>query len=90
MYILTNYTNGVFYTGITNNLQRRIWEHKNGFSSSSFTKRYKLYKLIWFQEFSSSQEAIESEKRAKDFSRKKKMKLITELNPTFRDFATFH
>jgi len=90
VYIITNYTNSVFYTGITNNLKRRIWEHKEGIANNSFSKKYRLYKLIWFQEFPSPQEAILIEKKVKDFRREKKLMLIRKSNPTFKDLLTFH
>ena len=76
VYIITNYTNSVLYTGITNNLERRIYEHKTGAIKSSFSKRYKLYKLIWFQGFDSPEVAIASEKRIKGWHREKKLALI--------------
>lgn len=63
VYILTNYTNNVFYTGVTNNLQRRILEHKTKVSPKSFSAKYKLYKLLWFEEFYSPLEAIAAEKK---------------------------
>jgi putative endonuclease len=85
VYIITNYANTVFYTGVTNNLQRRIYEHKTGTVDNSFSKKYKLYKLIWFEEFNSSKEAIIIEKRVKDMRREKKLKLITDKNPKFND-----
>jgi putative endonuclease len=85
VYILTNYTNSVLYNGITNDLERRIYEHKSGLVTSSFSKRYRLYKLVWFQEFDSPDTAIESEKRIKSWRREKKLDLIREINPGFRD-----
>lgn len=85
VYIITNYTNSVLYTGITNNLTRRLFEHKSGLSDSSFSHKYKLYKLIWFQEFSSPQEAITIEKKIKGWKRAKKIKLIKKLNLGLKD-----
>lgn len=81
VYILTNHTNSVFYTGITNNLERRVWEHKNSVNIDSFTSKYKIYKLVWFESFSSPKEAIEIEKRVKDMRREKKLSLIKKKNP---------
>jgi putative endonuclease len=86
--MITNYKNTVFYTGVTNNLERRIWEHKKGISKNSFTNKYRLYKLVWFQEFSNPQEAIIIEKKVKDFRREKKIILINEINPSFLDLNT--
>jgi putative endonuclease len=85
VYIITNYTNSVLYTGITNDIERRIYEHKSRLVKSSFSKRYKLYKLIWFQEFDSPDAAIEAEKRIKSWRREKKLDLIREINPEFSD-----
>ena len=88
VYIITNYENSVFYTGITNNLERRIWEHKNGFLKNSFSTKYRLYKLVWFEEFNSPEDAISAEKRVKDMRREKKLNLIKTLNPYFQDLST--
>ena len=85
VYIITNYTGTVFYTGITNDLTRRIWEHKNSFTKNSFSSHYRLYKLVWFEEFTSPNEAILAEKKVKDYRREKKLKLIKSLNPFLKD-----
>lgn len=84
-YIITNYKNKVLYTGVTNNLERRISEHKNGLTGNSFSKKYRLYKLIWFEEFNTPQEAIGAEKKIKGWKRIKKLNLIKENNPNFCD-----
>lgn len=88
VYIITNYTNTVFYTGITNDLIRRIWEHRNGFIKNSFTSKYRLYKLVWYEEFTDPYEAILMEKKIKDYRRDKKFKLIKDLNPNLKDLYT--
>ena len=88
--MLTNYTNTVLYIGITNNLERRIEEHKLHILSSSFTSRYHLYKLVWYEEFSSAIEAIAAEKKLKGWIRKKKDTLIASINPTWKDLFTLH
>jgi len=85
VYILTNYTNSVFYTGVTNNLEKRVWEHKQGFIKNYFTSRYRLYKLVWFEEFSTPDEAIQAEKKVKDYRREKKINLIKTINPNLKD-----
>lgn len=82
VYIATNHKNNVLYTGTTNNLQRRIEEHRL-YKADSFTKRYKVYKLVWYEDFPSPQEAIRAEKMVKGWSRSKKMNLITKSNPSF-------
>ncbi|PIU03666.1 excinuclease ABC subunit C [Candidatus Shapirobacteria bacterium CG08_land_8_20_14_0_20_39_18] len=87
VYILTNFTNTVLYTGVTNNLERRIWEHKNHLFKNSFTDKYKIYKLLWYQEFNSPEEAITAEKKIKGWTRQKKINLIMELNPEFKELG---
>jgi putative endonuclease len=62
-----------------------VLEHKTKIIKNSFSNKYKLYKLIWFEEFSSPEEAIIVEKKIKDMRREKKIRLIRELNPTFKD-----
>jgi len=86
VYILTNHTNTVLYTGITNDLVRRINEHRSGVGSK-FTSRYRLYKLVWFEEFESPVTAISMEKRIKGWKRDKKIALIEENNPHWRNLA---
>ncbi|MFC1790573.1 GIY-YIG nuclease family protein [Patescibacteria group bacterium] len=88
VYILTNYRNTVLYTGVTNNLPRRIWEHGKGLAESSFTRRYRLYKLVWYAELPTAGEAIVLEKRIKGWKREKKLELIKRSNPFFRDLRT--
>jgi len=85
-YIMTNKTRTVLYTGVTNNLIRRVTEHKSG-NSSGFTSRYHLTELVWFAEFSDVNDAIAAEKRIKGGSRKDKMALINELNPDWKDLS---
>ena len=84
VYIATNKTNRVLYTGVTNNIVRRMSEHKEGFIEG-FTKKYRVKKLVFVQEFKSIQDAIVSEKKIKGWLRKKKIELIKGLNPTFED-----
>ena len=87
-YIITNYTNRVLYTGITNDLGRGLHEHKTGLVESSFSRKYRLYRLIWYQELSSPQEAIEIEKQIKGWRRAKMLALINAMNPGFQDLST--
>ena len=86
VYIITNYKSTVLYIGITNNLVRRINEHRQGVGSK-FSKKYRLYKLVWFEEFTSPLEAIEAEKRLKGWRREKKVHLIEERNPNWSDLS---
>jgi len=81
---MTNKTNTVLYTGITNNLKRRIYEHKNKLLSG-FTKKYNINKLVYYEIFDNSYYAIQREKQIKGGSRKKKIELIKKFNPNFND-----
>lgn len=83
VYIATNSTNRVLYTGVTNNLIRRINEHTSGLST--FTNKYHVTKIIYFEVFSDIVSAIEREKQIKSGSRKKKFDLVITANPTFKD-----
>ena len=85
VYILTNHSNTVLYTGVTSNLIRRIYEHKNHADPKSFTAKYKLHKLVHFEETSDIHSALEREKQIKSWSRDKKIALIYETNPKFYD-----
>ena len=84
--MLTNCNNKVLYTGVTNNLERRIYEHKNG-TVEGFTKRYNVHKLVWFDCTNDVYSAIEKEKQIKGWTRAKKNALIKEMNPTWRDLS---
>ena len=81
---MTNFTNSVVYTGVTNNLIRRVYEHKHKMIEG-FTKRYNATKLVYFEEFNDSILAIEREKQIKAGSREKKDKIIEKLNPEWKD-----
>ncbi len=87
-YIATNYTNSVLYTGVTNNLYRRIYEHKNGLVDG-FTKKYKINKVVFYEVFSNPEDAIRAEKKIKGWIRKKKEELIKSKNPEFKDLLNF-
>lgn len=84
VYILTNKHNTVLYTGVTNNLIRRVNEHREK-SGSKFTSRYNVYKLVYFEHFILIQEAINREKQIKGGSRKKKINLIESMNKEWKD-----
>lgn len=84
VYIATNPLNTVLYTGVTNNLIRRIYEHKNKLVSG-FTFKYNINKLVYYEIFENSLAAIHREKQIKAGSRKKKLLLIKNFNPDFRD-----
>ncbi len=84
LYIITNKINSVVYIGVTNNIQRRIYEHKNKLVDG-FSKKYNLTKLVYTQEFGSIYEAITCEKKLKKYSRKKKNVLIEEVNKNWNE-----
>jgi len=78
IYIMAS-TSGTLYIGITNNLKRRIWEHKNNLEKG-FSRKYKCHKLIYFEEFSDVQDALAREKQLKKWRRDKKETLIKRIN----------
>ena len=86
VYILTNQYNTVVYTGVTNNLERRLYEHRNHLVDG-FTKRYNLNKLIYFETTSDVRSAIEREKQMKGWTRAKKNALIESVNPKWNDIS---
>lgn len=86
VYILTNKSNRVLYTGVTNDLNRRIFEHKNKLIEG-FTKKYNLNKLVYIEEFASVTDAIYSEKKIKGWIRKRKIDLIELRNPDWKDLS---
>ena len=85
-YILTNRPNGTLYTGVTNDLVRRLAEHREG-GADSFTRRYNLRRLVWFEHHTDIREAILREKRIKKWNRAWKTELIEALNPDWRDLC---
>jgi putative endonuclease len=87
IYILTNKNNTVLYTGVTNNLKRRIKEHCLKINSKSFTSRYNLNKLVYYESFFHIGDAIFREKQIKAGSRKKKEQLINSINPGWNDLS---
>ncbi len=84
IYILASKKNGVLYTGVTNNLQRRIYEHSNELAEG-FTKKYKIKKLVYFESCSNAEEAILREKRIKYWKRECRIDLIEKSNPEWKD-----
>ena len=82
---MTNQRNTVLYTGVTNNLPRRIEEHKNK-KMKGFTQKYNIDKLVFAQSFTSINEALLAEKKIKAGSRNKKFDLISSINPDFKEF----
>ncbi len=84
VYMMTNKYNKVLYIGVTNNLIRRVYEHKNGLIPG-FTKKYNCHKLVWFEESGNIESAILKEKRMKKWKREYKENVINEMNPAWRD-----
>jgi putative endonuclease len=85
VYIMTN-TIGMLYTGVTNDLERRVYEHKNKFYNG-FTKRYNLNKLVYFDSTDDITVAIAREKQIKGWLRRKKVALINTMNPEWKDLS---
>ena len=85
VYILTNQNHTVLYTGVTRDLIRRVYEHKNSADPNSFTSKYTVNKLVYFEETTDVNAAIEREKQIKSWSRNRKTALIFEKNPHWVD-----
>ncbi len=84
VYILASKRNGTLYIGVTSNLVKRIWEHKNGMVVG-FTKRYGVHRLVWYELHERMEAAIEREKRLKEWKRGWKLALIEGANPNWQD-----
>ena len=84
VYILASKKNGTLYIGITNNLARRVYEHKE-YLIPGFTSKYKVSQLVYFEEMEDAYQAISREKQLKEWRRSKKIDLITKLNPNWVD-----
>ncbi|GAN34170.1 MAG: GIY-YIG nuclease family protein [Candidatus Brocadia sp. AMX2] len=86
VYILTNKSNEVFYIGVTNNLKRRMYEHRNKLVAG-FTKKYNIAKLVYFEVTNDIYSAIKREKQLKNWHRDWKINLINTFNPGWRDLS---
>ncbi len=86
VYILSNYTNSTLYIGVTNDLKRRIYEHKNKLISG-FSSKYNVNKLVYFEETTDIKSAIQREKNLKKWKREWKDELIKKNNPSFYDLS---
>jgi putative endonuclease len=84
VYILASRRNGTLYIGVTNNLERRVIEHKNGLGGA-FTRKYGVHRLVWFDEFGDVNDAIAREKQLKGWNRAWKIRLIEEKNSGWND-----
>ncbi len=86
VYILTNERGNVMYVGVTNNLVRRLAEHRSG-SVDGFTKKYNVHKLVYFEQIGDIEDAIAREKQLKGWTRAKKNRLVETVNPQWADLA---
>jgi putative endonuclease len=86
VYIMSNRSK-TLYTGVSSNLHQRVFRHKNGWFVGSFTSRYKLDRLVYYEEFVTIVAAIAREKQIKGLTRVKKMQLIVGINPTWKDLS---
>ena len=86
VYMLTNWNNQVLYVGITNNLPRRLYEHKHNLIKG-FTEKYHVHKLVYFETTTDVKAAISREKQIKGWIRSKKNALVEQVNPHWRDLS---
>ena len=87
VYLITNWNNKVMYIGVTNDLKRRIFEHKNKLVEG-FTKKYNVYKLVYFEVTKDITAAISREKEIKKWRREKKNQLVNSMNPGWEDLSS--
>ncbi len=85
VYIMSSISNYTIYTGVTNDLVRRVYEHRTGADPDGFTTKYAVKKLVYYESTRDVLSAIEREKQIKSWSRKKKNTLIAGINPAWRD-----
>ena len=86
VYLLTNWNNRVIYLGVTNNLERRLYEHKNKLVKG-FTEKYNVNKLVYFEETQDVTAAIAREKEIKKWRREKKNQLVNRMNPNWKEMS---
>ena len=86
VYIMANQTNVALYVGVTNDLERRVAEHRNHHFPDSFTAKYNITKLVYFEETPDIQAAIAREKQIKSWNRRRKNQLVETTNPAWNDF----
>ena len=87
VYLVTNWNNKVMYLGVTNNLERRLYEHKNKLVKG-FTEKYNVNKLVYFEETQDVTAAIAIEKEIKKWRREKKNQLVNRMNPSWKDLSS--
>ena len=86
VYILTNWNNKVLYVGVTNDLNRRLYEHQNELADG-FTKKYHVHKLVYFETTTDVYSAISREKQLKGWKRERKNELVSSVNPEWNDLT---
>ena len=86
VYIMTNYSETSLYIGVTSNLQKRVWEHKNKVVEG-FTKKYNVDRLVYYELTEDVESALNREKQLKRWHRQWKINLINEMNPEFKDLS---
>ena len=84
VYLLASKRNGTLYTGVTSNLLKRVWEHKNNVVEG-FTKKYNVHILVWYEVYETMESAIQREKAIKNWKRSRKIKVIEATNPNRGD-----
>lgn len=84
VYILASQRNGTLYTGVTSNLVKRVWQHRNG-EIDGFTKKYDVKRLVYYETHQTAEPAIKREKKIKKWNRQWKLRLIEEDNPDWKD-----
>ncbi|MEL7451801.1 MAG: GIY-YIG nuclease family protein [Pseudomonadota bacterium] len=84
VYILASQRNGTLYTGVTKDLERRVWEHRTGYIKG-FTSKHNVRQLVWFEVHNDVREVVAREKRIKRWRRRWKLDLIEAANPNWRD-----
>ncbi len=84
VYILASKRNGTLYTGVTSNLLKRVWEHKNNVVEG-FTQKYGVHTLVWYEIHETMDTAIQREKNIKNWKRAWKLKMVEKMNPQWRD-----
>jgi putative endonuclease len=85
VYMLASQRYGTLYIGVTSDLAKRVWEHRNEFFGDSFTRRYEVKQLVWYEEHGDIVAAIAREKQLKKWERKWKIRLVSSENPLWRD-----
>jgi putative endonuclease len=83
-YILANKPNGTLYVGVTSELPKRVWQHKNDLAEG-FTRKYQIHLLVWYERHETMESAINREKQLKSGARQKKIELIEKMNPSWTD-----